>query len=117
MEPNNDSENKPNSRKKRRKLPASKPSKKNKLEKKQALSAFFESPEYTKHCDDTRALEGAIGEYLSSYIVIGYMTNGKPVATTHACNQRDLDALNTSLQKFIFESYAHRNFPPGSFEE
>ena len=28
-----------------------------------------------------------------------------------------VDALNTSLQKFIFESFAQRNFPPGSFEE
>ena len=50
------------------------------------------------------------------YIIIGYMMNGKPIATTAANNQRDVDALNTSLQKFIMDSYCRHNHPPGSFE-
>ena len=120
MEPNNEPEKKPKPPKKRRKTSASKSSKKEeKLDKDAAyaaLSAFFESPERTKYSKDAKALHGAIGEYLSSYIIIGYMMNGKPVATTYANNQRDLDALNTGLQKFLMDSYSRHNFPPGNFD-
>jgi hypothetical protein len=119
MEPKNEPEKKPKPPKKRRKTPEAKSIEKDKLEKDvafAALSAFFGSPERKKDSQHAKALHGAIGEYLSSYIIIGYMMNGKPVATTYANNQRDLDALNTGLQKFLMDSYSRHNFPPGNFD-
>lgn len=49
-------------------------------------------------------------EFLSSFIVIGYNQSGEPIVLTSAKDQQQMDALHTSLQRFIamFMSGGHQ---------
>ena len=123
MEPNDNPKKKPsvppqsNSKpKKRKRTPKAKESIND--DALQGLAAFFakkEDPAHRKHKQDLDRLHGAMGEYLSSYIVIGYTVDGKSVNRTYANNSRDMDALSTGLQKFIVDTMSSQ-FPPGNFE-
>ena len=85
-----------------------------------SLSAFFAqaSPEEAKYDKDIRAVRANIGEFLSSYMLLGYTIDGKPVSITHGNNQRDMDALSTSLHKYIFDNCLRPpgGFPPSNYE-
>ena len=123
MEPNNNPKKKPSvppssdSKPKKRKSTRASKSKDNDAALK-GLAAFFakkEDPAFRKHKQDLDRLYGVMGEYLSSYIVIGYTVDGKSVNRTYANNQRDGDALSTGLQKFIVDTMSSQ-FPPGNLE-
>jgi hypothetical protein len=50
---------------------------------------------------DPKMLASVLEEYLSSYIIIGYNTEGEPVSFTKANSSIEIDALNTSLHRFL----------------
>jgi hypothetical protein len=84
-----------------------------------ALSAFFShmDPEQDKYDKELKAVRANVGEYLSSYMLLGYTIDGKPVAVTYGKNQRDMDALSTSLHKYIFENCLRPpGFPPSHLD-
>ena len=83
------------------------------------LSAFFAQvdPAQAKYDKELKAVRANVGEYLSSYMLLGYTIDGKPVAVTYGKNQRDMDALSTSLHKYIFENCLHPpGFPPSHLD-
>lgn len=42
-----------------------------------------------------------LDEFLHSFILIGYTPKGEPIAITSAKSTQEIDALHTSLQRFI----------------
>ena len=85
-----------------------------------ALSAFFKSveapsPAAEKRTRDMQMLCSNMEEYLSSYILIGYTIDEKPVNITFAKTQKDHDSLSTALQRYIMEGYFKGPMgPPGN---
>lgn len=49
-------------------------------------------------------LSSIIEEYLGPFMLIGYDTKGQPFNIIHAQSQLDLDAITTSINKFIFNT-------------
>jgi hypothetical protein len=47
------------------------------------------------------ALTSVIEEFLSSYILLGYSFDGKPLNIIFAHNQQEADSLTTLINKFI----------------
>ena len=64
---------------------------------------------------NAKLFSNVMEEFLHSFIVIGYTQNGDPVALTGAKDQQQMDALHTSLQRFIAMFMAGGG-PPGSEE-
>lgn len=52
-------------------------------------------------------------EFLSSFIIIGYNLDGLPIQVIYGKQQKDLDALNLALSRFIFNNTT-RGPQPGS---
>jgi|3_EtaG_2_1085321.scaffolds.fasta_scaffold56451_3 hypothetical protein len=78
------------------------------------LMTYEADPETIKSKNNIRFMSHKLQEYLSSYILIGYTLDGRPVNVTYAPTPQDLDALSTNLQRYIVEGGMHGNFPGGS---
>lgn len=57
-----------------------------------------------KKNNQLQAVNSAVEEFLGNFVVIGYDYNGNPMTTINAKNQRDMDALYTLVQKFVFQT-------------
>lgn len=59
-----------------------------------------------KHIKDreelAQKLSSYVSEFLGPFMIIGYDTKGQPFNIIHAHSQLDLDAITTSINKFIF---------------
>lgn len=60
-----------------------------------------EHKEHKKVEDTNNALVSTIGEFLNSFMIIGYDNDGKPVAITKSNTLMEADALHTLLTKFF----------------
>lgn len=60
-----------------------------------------ESRELKKVEDTNSALVATIGEFLNSFMIIGYDSDDKPVAITKSNSLMEADALHTLLTKFF----------------
>jgi hypothetical protein len=47
-------------------------------------------------------LDGYVSEFLQAFIIFGYDMKGRPVCMHHANNQMDGDALNSLINRVIF---------------
>ena len=72
-----------------------------------ALFSMLTDPRLQKEKLNAQIMADFMSEYLSSYILIGYTVDGKPVRVTMARTPQDYDALSTSLQRYIMEG-THR---------
>ena len=61
----------------------------------------FSNAEKSNSHTDPKMLAAVLEEYLSCYILIGYDTKGDPIAFTSTNKQIEVDALNTSLHRFL----------------
>lgn len=52
--------------------------------------------------DIAQKLTAIIGEYIGAFMLIGYDAKGDPFNMLHAPTQLDIDAINTSLNKLVF---------------
>ena len=50
-------------------------------------------------------------EHFGCYILIGYTCEGRACAVTYAPTTKDMDSLNTSLQRYILEGHSGKFFP------
>ena len=66
-----------------------------------ALLRSHEDPSLARKRKSISAVGHQLQEHLGSYIVIGYTIDGEPVQLTYAPTYQDMDALSTSLQRFI----------------
>jgi hypothetical protein len=60
-----------------------------------------ESKEIKKVEDINNALVSTIGEFLNSFMLIGYDNEGKPIAIIKSNSNMEADALHTLLTKFF----------------
>lgn len=47
-------------------------------------------------------LDGYISEFLQAFMIFGYDMKGRPICMHHANNQMDSDALNSLINRVIF---------------
>lgn len=52
--------------------------------------------------DSIELVDGYVSEFLQAFIVFGYDLKGNPVCIHHATNQMDADALNSLVNRVIF---------------
>ena len=104
---------KPVKRTKSKKKPAPESSSREDKEKafKSILEQFTNADRSTARTDP-KMLAAVLEEYLSCYILIGYDTKGDPIAFTSTNKQIEVDALNTSLHRFL-TTYGLFGAPPG----
>ena len=62
-------------------------------------------PEKVKREKDIRYMISNMEEFLSTFLLLGYTMDGKPVTVSCAKTQKDTDALNSSLQNYIFQHF------------
>ena len=77
-----------------------------------ALFSMLTDPRLQKEKLNAEIMANFMSEYLSSYILIGYTVDGKPVRVTMARTPQDYDALSTSLQRYIMEGTHRSGEPP-----
>lgn len=64
-------------------------------------STKFQAKQIERH-DLVNKISSFISEFLSAFMIIGYDMKGAPVNIVHGGSQMDMDALNSALNKFIF---------------
>ena len=76
-----------------------------------ALSAVLHGfdPKIQKGHDAVTHMGEQMQEYLSCYILIGYTVEGRAVNITYSPTSKDMDSLNTGLQRYIIDG------PPRGF--
>jgi len=48
-------------------------------------------------------IDNHVSEFLQAFVIFGYDMKGNPVCIQHAINQMDVDALNSLINRIIFE--------------
>ena len=72
-----------------------------KIDKAADIKKALSSLETVERPFNPKLFSSVLEEFLHSFIVIGYTQSGEPVAITSAKDQQQMDALHTSLQRFI----------------
>jgi hypothetical protein len=68
------------------------------------VAMLGESPATKKRRASTEAVGSQLQEHLSSFILIGYTLDGKPVNMTYASTPQEYDSLSTGLQRYIMST-------------
>ena len=72
---------------------------------------------YNDQIDIDNALLGSIGEFLSSYIIIGYDLKGQPVQMSFSKTIQDSNALDALLMKFVPNYFKRHGFASDDWED
>ena len=64
---------------------------------------------YNAKLDIDNALLASIGEFLGSYIIIGYDLTGEPLQMSYSKTPQESNALDALLMKFVPTYFAHHN--------
>jgi len=108
MENNNDK-----GKKKEEKLPLKKNDKITSLDRAQINELLSESiqsyvskiKKEAKDVDDAMNLiNNYLSEFLQAFVVFGYDMKGQPICVHHATNQMDADALNSLVNRVLFQN-------------
>ena len=87
----------------RKKTPSKKPKRvtRKKIDKHANIEKALASLETAERPFNPKLFCSIAEEFLHSFIIMGYTQTGEPVTITSAKDQQQMDALHTSLQRFI----------------
>jgi hypothetical protein len=71
---------------------------------KSALHSYLvnQAKEIKNRTRDMQALNAVVGEFLNSFILLGYSPSGEPIHIISAHNQQEADSLSALLNKYLF---------------